>query len=121
MEFRRVLFRSPAGTTAEVAATQVALARAQLAEIRAGSQTRAADTHVARAARAEAQIQAAKLGETLPLLDEQIAANEKLLEKGYVSNLRVIKMSRQRLVAARDRDVALAAARQSGAQITDGG
>src|SRR3546814_8165370 len=34
--------------------------------------------------RAEAQIQAAKLGETLPLLDEQIAANEKLLEKGYV-------------------------------------
>src|SRR3546814_21190647 len=91
MEFRRVLFRSPAGTTAEVAATQVALARAQLAEIRAGSQTRAADTQVARAARAEAQIQAAQLGETLPLLDEQIAANEKLLEKGYVSKLTVIE------------------------------
>src|SRR3546814_9220744 len=71
--------------------------------------------------RAEAQIQAAKLGETLPLLDEQIAANEKLLEKGYVSKLRVIEMRRQRLVAARDRDAALAAARQAEAQIAVAG
>ena len=62
-------FNPPAGTTADVAATQLALARAQLAEIRAGSQTRAADTQSARAARAEAEIQAAKLDETLPLLD----------------------------------------------------
>ena len=83
-------FTPPAGTTAEVADTQIALARAQLADIQATSRTHAADTQVATAARAEAQIQAAKLTETLPLLDEQIAANEKLLEKGYVSKLRVI-------------------------------
>ena len=114
-------FNPPAGTTADVAATQLALARAQLAEIRAGSQTRAADTQSARAARAEAEIQAAKLDETLPLLDEQIAANEKLLEKGYVSKLRVIEMRRQRLVAARDRDAALATARQAQAQIAVAG
>ncbi|WP_413740706.1 HlyD family type I secretion periplasmic adaptor subunit [Sphingomonas sp. Sphisp66] len=96
-------FTPPAGTTAEVAATQAALARAQLAEIQAGSQTRAADTESARAARAEAQIQAAKLSETLPLLDEQIAANETLLAKGYVSKLKVIEMRRQRLGLARAR------------------
>lgn len=114
-------FTPPAGTTADVAATQIALARAQLAEIRAGSQTRAADTESARAARAEAQIQAAKLSETLPLLDEQIAANETLLEKGYVSKLRVIEMRRQRLVAARDRDAALATARKAEAQIAVAG
>lgn len=114
-------FNPPAGTTAEVAATQVALARAQLAEIQAGSQTRAADTESARAARAEAQIQAAKLSETLPLLDEQIAANETLLEKGYVSKLKVIEMRRQRLAAARDRDAALATARKAEAQIAVAG
>lgn len=114
-------FTPPAGTTAEVAATQVALARAQLAEIQAGSQTRAADTESARAARAEAQIQATKLTETLPLLDEQIAANETLLEKGYVSKLKVIEMRRQRLAAARDRDAALATARKAEAQIAVAG
>jgi len=110
-------FTPPAGTTADVAATQIALARAQLAEIQASGRTHAADTQVAIAARAEAQIEAAKLTETLPLLDEQIAANEKLLEKGYVSKLRVIEMRRQRLSAARDRDAALATARKAEAQI----
>lgn len=110
-------FTPPAGTTADVAATQIALARAQLAEIQATGRTHAADTQVAVAARAEAQIEAAKLTETLPLLDEQIAANEKLLEKGYVSKLRVIEMRRQRLSAARDRDAALATARKAEAQI----
>ncbi len=114
-------FTPPAGTTPEVAATQVALARAQLAEIQAGTQTRAADTEAARAARAEAQIQAAKLSETLPLLDEQIEANETLLEKGYVSKLKVIEMRRQRLAAARDRDAALATARKAQAQIAVAG
>jgi len=110
-------FTPPAGTAADVAATQIALARAQLTEIQAASRTHAADTEVARAARAEAQIEAAKLTETLPLLDEQIAANEKLLEKGYVSKLRVIEMRRQRLSAARDRDAALATERKAEAQI----
>ena len=114
-------FIPPAGTSPEVADTQVALARAQLAEIQAGNQTRAADTRAARASRAEAQIQATKISETLPLLDEQIAANEKLLEKGYVSKLRVIEMRRQRIAAARDRDAALATARKAEAQIAAAG
>jgi hemolysin D len=121
LDGRGLRFTPPAGTTAEVAATQIALAHAQLAEIRAGSQTRAADTQAARAARAEAQIQAAKLTETLPLLDEQIAANEQLLEKGYVSKLRVIEMRRQRLAAERDRDAALATTRKAEAQIAVAG
>jgi len=121
LDGRGLRFDPPAGTTAEVSATQIALARAQFAEIRAGSQTHAADTKSARAVRAEAEIQAAKLTETLPLLDEQIAANETLLEKGYVSKLRVIEMRRQRLVAARDRDAALATARKAEAQIAVAG
>ena len=57
LDGRGLRFTPPAGTSSEVADTQVALARAQLAEIRAGSQTRAADTRAAHASRAEAQIQ----------------------------------------------------------------
>jgi hemolysin D len=73
------------------------------------------------AARGEARVQAAKLAETLPLLDEQIAANEKLLEKGYVSKLKVIEMRRQRLAAARDRDIALETANRATAQMASAG
>lgn len=111
----------PPGTPPDEAQTQVALARAQLAQIQADASTHSADTAVARAARTEAQIEAAKLTETIPLLDEQIAAHETLLEKGYVSKLKVIEMRRQRLAAARDRDAALAAAKRAEAQIAAAG
>jgi len=114
-------FTPPPGTAPDIAATQAALARAQLAGIQAGTQTHAADTAAARASRSEAQIQAAKLTETIPLLDEQLSANEKLLEKGYVSKLRVIEMRRQRLATVRDRDAALATARKAEAQIAVAG
>lgn len=80
-----------------------------------------ADNGIAAATRAEAQVQAAKLSETLPLLDEQIAANESLLEKGFVSKLRVIEMRRQRLIAGRDRDAALATIARANAQIASTG
>lgn len=107
----------PAGTPPETLATQRALAQAQLDQIREGIRTHSADRSAAMAARAEAEIQAAKLTETIPLIDQQVAANERLLEKGYVSKLKVIEMRRQRLAAVRDRDAALAAARRAAAQI----
>jgi len=101
-----LLFVAPSGTAPDVSANQVALARAQLDDILATAATHAADRQAAVAARGEASVQAAKLTETLPLLDEQIAANEQLLSKGFVSKLKVIEMRRQRLSAARDRDIA---------------
>jgi hemolysin D len=114
-------FVAPPGTPADVAQTQAQLARAELAGIEASTLGGNADTRVASAARAEAQVQAAKLTETLPLLDEQIAANEALLAKGYVSKLRVIEMRRQRLSAARDRDMALETIRKASAQMASAG
>ncbi len=107
----------PAGTPADVAATQLALAKAELQDLLAQAQTRRADRQAAVSARAEAEVQAAKLAETLPLLDEQIAANEQLLEKGFVSKLKVIEMRRQRLATARDRDAAMLTTRKAAAQI----
>lgn len=112
-----LVFRAPPGTPPDVASTQASLARAQFENIRASAYTHRADGAVAAEARSEATIQAAKLTETLPLLDQQIAANEALLEKGYVAKLKVIEMRRQRLATARDRDAALATARKASAQI----
>lgn len=108
----------PNGTPLGIANTQRQLARAQLAEIEAGIVMRAADSRAALSTRGEALSQTAKLTETLPLLDEQIAANEALLAKGYVSKLRVIEMRRQRLIAARDRDIAVQTANKASAQIS---
>lgn len=110
-------FTASAGTSDQVAAVQIALARAQLADILATAETHDADRQAAIAARAEAGVQAAKLNETLPLLDEQIAANEQLLAKGFVSKLKVIEMRRQRLSAARDRDMALQTSNRATAQM----
>jgi hemolysin D len=114
-------FVPPPNSSGQIAATQGALARAQLEGILARVSVLAADREAAVAARGEARVQAAKLAETLPLLDEQIAANEKLLEKGYVSKLKVIEMRRQRLAAARDRDIALETANRATAQMASAG
>ena len=110
-------FILPAGTSPAIAQTQARLAAAELQRIEAGIGAHGADRQSAVAARAEALGNARKLTETIPLLDEQIAANETLLAKGYVSKLKVIEMRRQRLAALRDRDIAYDTAKRMAAEI----
>ncbi|MGK6317935.1 HlyD family type I secretion periplasmic adaptor subunit [Sphingomonas sp. DT-204] len=117
LDGKGLAFTAPPGATPDMTATQIALARAELADIEANAGSSVARRDAAAAARNEARIQAAKLTETLPLLDEQITANEQLLSKGYVSKLKVIEMRRQRLGAARDRDAAIAATRRALAEM----
>jgi hemolysin D len=114
-------FVAPDGTPADQAMTQAALARSEYAELSAGIASQSANRAVAGAEVAEARAQAAKLADTLPLLDEQIAANEKLLEKGYVSKLRVIEMRRQRIAAERDRQAAIETVRRANAEAASAG
>lgn len=121
LDGKGLAFVAPAGTPAEVANTQAQLARAELSGIEATVAGNAADSRAASAARGEAQVEAAKLDETLPLLDQQIAANETLLAKGFVSKLRVIEMKRQRLIAGRDRDAALQTIDRASAQMSSAG
>lgn len=118
---RGLAFAAPVGTAPDVAANQAALAEAQLEDILATAATHAADRQAAIAAQGEANVQTIKLNETLPLLDEQIAANEQLLAKGYVSKLKVIEMRRQRMSAARDRDIALKTSSKAAAQMAAAG
>lgn len=118
LDGRGLAFVAPPGTPADVGATQIALARAELADVQAIASGSVAKRDAAISARGEAQIQTAKLNETLPLLDEQIAANEEMLAKGYVSKLKVIEMRRQRLSTARDRDAAIMTARKAESEMS---
>jgi hemolysin D len=114
-------FIAPAGTAPELAQTQRALAAADYAALDASTSGRGADLQAARAARSEALVQAAKLTETLPLLDQQLEAYESLLAKGYAAKLKVIELRRQRMAAAKDRDAALATANRVTAQSSGAG
>lgn len=121
LDGRGLSFTAPAETLPAIARTQALLARAEFAGIEASIAGSRADMRAASAASGEARVQAAKLSETLPLLDEQIAANEALLAKGYVSKLKVIEMRRQRLAAARDRDIAVETIARTNAQTASAG
>lgn len=110
---------APAGSDAATIASQQSLAGARLAEARASIATTTAGSAVARADIASARSEVAKLNRSLPLLDQQIDANEQLLAQGYVSKLRVLDMRRQRISEAGARDAALVAI--SRANATAGG
>ena len=109
-------FIPPQGTAPQLVATQRALAAAELATIEASASGRSADLQAAKAARSEALVQASKLTETIPLLDQQLDAYEGLLTKGYAAKLKVIEMRRQRFATIRDREAALETARKAEAQ-----
>ena len=117
-------FIAPAGADAATTETQRALAHAKLADAQATIRAATTGTDVARADIVSARAELAKLDQSLPLLDQQIAANEALLAKGYVSKLKVLEMRRQRITEAGNRDVARSsiarAAAQAGGAATTG-
>ena len=121
LDGRGLVFVPPPGTSAQIVTMQTALARAELEAIRGGASVNDADRQAARAALGEARLQAAKLTETLPLVNQQIEANESMLAKGFVSKLRVIEMQRQRLAIIKDRQIALETAAKARAQIAAAG
>jgi len=109
-------FVAPEGVDPAAIPAQRALASARLAEVEAAIAAAASGGAVARADIAAAQAEVAKINKSLPLLDQQIAANEELLAKGYVSKLKVMEMRRQRIAEAGNRDAAIAAIARARAQ-----
>ena len=110
-------FATPPDTSPEAAEMFRRLAQSRLGEINASAAQHEADYQGAVAALGEAQTALAKLNQTLPILDQEIAAYEKLLAKGYAPELKVIEMRRQRLASERDRDAAVDTARRARAQM----
>lgn len=106
-------FVAPESAPAGEIETQRSLARARLGEIQAMAATGQSESGAAASASVEAQAQVQKLQQSLPLLEQQVRANEQLAAKGYVSKLRVVDMRRQLISETQD----LAAARATVARL----
>lgn len=101
-------FVAPEGTASDVAETQRQLIAAQVGEVEANisSLNAARDSSLSEAAAAAAQRR--KLDSTLPILDHELEAMNRLDAKGYAPGLRLLELQRQRRGEAGDRDVAAA-------------
>jgi hemolysin D len=101
-------FKPPEGTAADVAATQRQLIAAQLAEVEATiaglGAARSSSLSEAEAAAAQRR----KLESTVPILDHELEAMNRLDRKGYAPGMRLLELQRQRRSEAGDREVAAA-------------
>jgi len=102
---RPAVFRAPEGTPADIARTQDQLVRSAVAEyeaqrsaLRQGRAERAAEL-----AGTEAEI--AKLRQTLPLVDQQLAARRGLASRGHFSKLKLLEYEQLRVEHLRNIDV----------------
>lgn len=101
-------FDAPEGTPPEVAAAQRQLIAAQLSEV---SSTVAGYGAARGSSQADARAAAAtraKLDATLPLLNREVEAMQRLDSKGYAPGMRLIELQRQYRSDEGDRDVAAA-------------
>ena len=105
---RGLNFVAPAGTAPDIADTQRRLIAAQIAEVDAGAAglVQARQTALADVAAARANL--ARLADTLPILDRQIAAMQRLDSRGYAPGQRLLELERQRRSEAGEQEVALA-------------
>ncbi|MEJ2410569.1 MAG: HlyD family type I secretion periplasmic adaptor subunit [Novosphingobium sp.] len=112
-------FTAPEGTPPEVAAAQRDYIETAIAEFegeRAGLMQRKAQ-HEADLSSAEAEI--VKLERTLPLVDQQLAAREKLTERGYFSRLKLLEYQQLRVEHIQNLEVQRANATRARAQIAE--
>lgn len=97
LEGRPARFIAPAGTSPEVARAQQQFISTAIAEYEGqhASLIQRRFQHNADLAAADAEI--AKLEQTLPLVDQQIAAREELTGKGYFSKLKLLEYQQLRV------------------------
>ncbi len=90
-------FRAPVGTSRDVASTQGDFVRSSIAEYE-GERASLIQQRAERAAEltgSEAEI--SKLRQTLPLIEQQLAARKELTEKGYFSKIRLLEYEQQKV------------------------
>ncbi|MBX9729758.1 MAG: HlyD family type I secretion periplasmic adaptor subunit [Sphingomonas sp.] len=101
-------FAPPPGTPGDISATQQKLIAAQLAEVNSAVAGYSAARSSALADARAADAQRSKFDATLPILDHELDAMNRLDAQGYAPGLRLLELQRQRRVEQGDRDVALA-------------
>jgi len=114
---RGLRFQPPPGISPAIAAVQrsLVLALVQDYEARRAVLVRQRSQHAAELAGARAEV--AKLAETLPLLERQLAARRSLAERGHYPRLRVDELEEERVERVRNIDVQRAAAARAEASV----
>jgi hemolysin D len=117
VEGRAARFVPPAGASPEVIRTEQALVRSAIAEYEAqrASLVQQRSEKLAEAAGAKAEI--AKLRESLPFVERQVAARQELAKKGYYSRLALLEYEQLRAEHIRNIDVQSANAARAEAAI----
>jgi hemolysin D len=117
LQGRAARFVAPAGTPADIAATQADFVRTAIAEYegeRASLSQQRAERNAELAA-ADAEI--AKLTQTLPLIEKQLAARQELADKGYFSKIRLLEYEQLKVEHIQNIEVQRANAAQARASI----
>ena len=112
-------FVPPRGTLPEVAATQSRFVSSAIAEFEAQRSSLQQRREQKRAELAGSQAEIAKLRQTLPLLDKQLAARQELADKGYFSRLKLLEYEQLRVEHIQNIEVQQANAQQARAAIGD--
>ena len=117
LEGRPARFVAPPGTPPEVARSQQQFVANAIAEYEGqrASLAQQRSQHFADLAAAQAEV--AKLQQTLPLVDRQIAARSELTEKGYYSKLKLLEYEQLRVEHLQNIEVQRANAARARAQI----
>jgi len=110
-------FRIPQGTPNDVAATQAQFVRSSIAEYEAEQASLRQQRAERRAQLVGAQAEITKLEQTLPLLDQQLAARQELTKKGYFSKLRLLEFQQLRVEHIQNIEIQRANAAQARASI----
>lgn len=97
LQGRPARFVAPPGTPPDIARTQAEFIRSSIAEYEA-ERASMAQSRAERAAEREAALaELAKLRETLPLVEQQLAARKNLSDRGHFSKLKVLEYEQLRL------------------------
>lgn len=105
---RGVHFVAPDGTPPDIAETQRQLIDAQVGEVEANISSLNAARNSSLSDAEAAAAQRRKLDATVPILDHELEAMNRLDAQGYAPGLRLLELQRQRRGEAGDRDVAAA-------------
>jgi len=97
LQGRPAAFRAPAGTPGDVVATQTELVRSKVAEYESERRSLAQSRAERSAELAGIAAEIAKLRQTLPLMERQLAARRELAGRGHFSQLRVLEYEQARI------------------------
>lgn len=119
LEGRSSRFAAPAGTPPDIASTQSQFVRSAIAEYEGerASLTQRRAEKVAELASVEAEI--AKLRQTLPIVEQQLAARRELSDKGYFSKIRLLEYEQLKIEHVQNISVQQANAARARATIGD--